>query len=148
MADLLGFELFVSDANVPDGWFPLQTSDGLLYLHGETMGQTSMTLKRVTANNVYVPGTYTIRATPDNHTEKIGIYVHIDDAKQREELVDYLITLFTRPQFKVMQVQDDVTYLHWCQAADYQITNQREFRHAGLTLATFNVPMLPKKETL
>lgn len=144
----IDFELFVSDANVQDGWFPLQTGDGSIWLHADTMNNTSVQLKRVTAANVYVPGTYTIRATQDNHTENVGVFVNIKSPRDREELVDYLVLLFTRPQFKVMQVMADVSYLHWCQASDYTINNQREYRHADLTLVQFKVPMLPRKETL
>lgn len=144
----LEFELYVSDATVVDGWFPLQSQDGRIYLHADTMAMKQQTLKRVVASNVYIPGTYTIRATPDNTTETVGIWCHIEDPTDREALVDYLIALFTRPNFRMMRIEEETTTLFWCQASDYQINNQREFRHAGVTLATFNVPILPGKETL
>jgi hypothetical protein len=144
----LEFELYVNDTDVPGGWFPLQTEDRRMYLSSETFVNRSQTLKRVTASNVFIPGTYTVRATPDNTTETVGIYVVESDTATREELLDHLIALFSRPQFTMMKVEDTTTQLLYCQASDYVMNIQKEFRHAGMVLLTFTVPVLPTRRTV
>ena len=138
-------DLLIEDPGSSSGWLSLERPDKSLYLHADTFASSQMTLKKVTASNAYIPGTYVVRATPDNTTETIAVYVSDTNDATREQKADYLIGLFTRVNYQLMKVLSTHSVLMTGQAADYQINNQREFLHSGLTLITFSVPVLPTK---
>lgn len=141
-------ELFVEDSGSLDGWFPLQRSDGKLWLHADTMAKKSVGLKRVTVSNVYIPGTFTVRAVKDNSTEVVGVYIRSDDDDELESIADYVVGLFTRASFTIMKVKGNRTELMTAQASDYSQDTTREYLHAGLTLLMFSVPILPTRRVL
>lgn len=141
-------DLLIEDVQTPGGWFSLERADRSIYLGSETFANSSMTLKRITASNTYIPGTYTVRATPDNITETVAVYITDSNMGLRWQKTEYLVSLFLRTNYQLMLVMDTRTELMTGQAADYTVNNQREFMHAGITLITFNVPVLPLRKVL
>ena len=141
-------DLLIEDPGTSGGWLSLERQDRSLYLGADTFANSAMTLKRVTASNAYVPGTYTVRATLDNTLENISVYITDDNMARRRDKVDYLVSLFTRTNYQLMMVMEGRTELMTGQAADYTINNQREFLHAGVTFITFSVPILPTRKVI
>jgi len=141
-------DLLIEDPGTVGGWLSLEQPDRSLYLGADTFANSAMTLKRITASNAYVPGTYTVRVTPDNTMEIISVYITDDNMARRRDKTDYLVALFTRTNYPLMLVMEGRTEMLTGQAADYQINNQREFLHAGVTLITFNVPVLPTRKVV
>jgi hypothetical protein len=141
-------DLLIEDPGTSGGWLSLERLDRSLYLGADTFANSAMTLKRITASNAYVPGTYTVRATPDNTMETISVYITEDNMALRRDKAEYLVSLFTRTNYQLMLVMEGRTEIMTGQAADYQINNQREFLHAGITFITFNVPVLPLRKVV
>lgn len=141
-------ELFVEDSGSLDGWFPLQRSDGKLWLHSDTFAKRTVTIKRSTVSNVYIPGTYTVRAVQDNATETVAVFIRSDDPDEGEAIADYLTELFTRPSFTIMSVKGNRTQLMTGQAADFSKDTTREYMHSGVILMVFSVPVLPNRRTV
>lgn len=135
-------QVLVQDDSRHDGWLPLD--GGMLTIGAETLAQTQGSMKKVTVGNVYIPGTYTVRAVPDNTKEKIVVIVHHPDYGVRTDTIDYLVALFTRPRFQLQVSSERAAYIMSAQCADgYAVNNQREYLHGGIGSVSFDVPILP-----
>lgn len=142
-------QVMVSDPDVPGGWLALQRPDGVLTLTADTFATATATLKRTSVSNPLLPGTHTVRVLPDTVTEVIGVFVDHPSPRTHEELVAHLVALFTeRVRYSLRWIHDDLDVMMVGQAADYVRNTQREFRHAGRTQLTFNVPVLPGRTVL
>lgn len=137
--------VLIEDSAAVSGWLALQDERAGLKLHPDTFASSQMTHKRITASNVFVPGTFTVRSTPDNIEETVGVYVSDESIASRDRKVDYLIGLFTRVSFRLIKQSEHGSVMMVGQCADYTSNNQREYLHGGITLITFRVPVLPYK---
>ena len=146
MSDVV--EMFISDPGSAGGWFPLQRSDDKLSLHADTLASRSVTMKRTTASNINIPGTFTVNAVPDNAVENISIWVASDDQDELDNVVDHIIELFTRVSYTLMVIKRTRTELWTGQAADYTVSTTREYRHADRALLTLQAPILPTRRIL
>lgn len=137
--------ILIEDPDHPGGWLPLQNPAVGLELEGSTLSTLASSVKRTTASNPFIPGTYTTRAVPDNITTNIAVNVRDKDLAQVTVKVEHLVSLFTRASFKLIVRYETKAWMSTAQAADYSINNQREFMHAGLSVVSFNVPLLPAR---
>ena len=140
--------LLVEDPGARSGWLALEDPDSGLRLGANTFAQSAATVRRVDASNPYVPGTFTVRAVPDNVTTSVELQVFDSSTLSRESKVSHLVSLFTRSSYRLRQVVDEpgVAIEMVAQAADWQANTQREFLHAGLTVLVFNFSVLPGRE--
>jgi hypothetical protein len=137
--------ILVEDPNSNSGWLALENERMGLRIGADTLAQVTSTVKRTQASNPFIPGTYTVRAVPDNTTAPVSVQVYEDDPAVRSEKVEYLVALFTRAAYSIVIKYETKAWMSTAQAADHQINNQREFLHGGLTVVTFNVSMLPSR---
>lgn len=138
--------LLIEDPGTETGWLALEDPEAGLRLGASTLAQTSSQVKRVSASNPYVPGTYTVRSVADNANEAVEIQVLDPESASRRAKVDYLIGLFTRASFRMRIIVDQPgTAVELIgQAADWSLNNQAEFMHYGMTVATFSFQVLPR----
>jgi hypothetical protein len=135
--------ILVEDPNSASGWLMLENERMGLRIGADTMAQITGTVKKTQASNPFIPGTYTVRAVQDNATSPVSVNVYEDDPAIRSEKVEYLVALFTRAAYSIVTKYETKAWMTTAQAADYQINNQREFLHGGLSIVTFNVSFLP-----
>jgi hypothetical protein len=140
--------VLVEDPAAVGGWLALQQPEIGLKLGPDTFAATQATLKRTTATNAFSPGTFTLRADPDTTTETVSVYVSDGSVAARDAKVEHLLSLFGRIRFLLRKVSETGTLEMVGQASDYALNNQREFLHAGITLITFSVPVLPYRRTV
>lgn len=137
--------LLIEDPGTESGWLALEDPEAGLRLGANTLANTSSTVKRVSASNPYIPGTYTVRSVADNHDETVEVQVLDASSVTRKQKVDYLVGLFTRASYRLRLIVDQpgTAIEVVAQAADWQLNNQAEFMHYGMTVATFTFTVLP-----
>lgn len=140
--------VLVEDPGAQSGWLALEDPASGLRLGAQTLAQSAAQVKRVEASNPLVPGTYTVRAVPDNSSTLVEVQVFDGSSAERERKVAYLASLFTRASYRIRVVVDEpgTAVEMVAMAADWQTQSQREFMHAGLTVVTFSFTVLPGKE--
>lgn len=111
------------------------------------------TLRKVTANNRWVEGTFLISAVRDNVREPLSIWVEGDDHTEFDQAMEALkaAVLTKRWQLVVSVYEDNVEKVrrtYSCQASEYTVTTTQEYRMAHMGLLKVDVDRLPQVEVI
>lgn len=131
-----------AQVTIPSG--TLEINDGVHYrLEANTLSARQVAFRRQQTSSPFLPGTYTINAVPDTIMETVAVYVEGSDAGDMRRRLELLTAAMTQRDYTITWEFDDDYYAWICQVADYSIDTRREFQHARMAIATFQVPRYP-----
>jgi hypothetical protein len=122
----------------------LEINDGVTFkLDADSTAQRQVQWRRQQVQSPFVHGTFTVRAVMDNVTEIISVLVYGSSNTDLREQLRRLTEAFSQMEYTITWIVDDDTYAWRCTPADYQIDTRREFQHAKMAKATFQVSRYP-----
>ncbi len=122
----------------------LDISDNERYrLEAATLGTRQVTWRKQEATSSYVPGSWVVSAVPETIMETVGVWVYGATPAELRLTLDRLTECFSQLRFFLAWEVEDDSFVWSCQVADYTVDTRREFQHATMALATFQVPRYP-----
>jgi len=128
--------------SVPEGQIELNDGERHRLADG-TAGARSVQWRRTTVTSPYVNGTFVASAVQDNVQEQVGVYVYGVDNNDLRRLLRDVTEAFSQFEYTLTWELDSDAFAWRCTVADYQVDTRREFQHATMALATFDVSRLP-----
>lgn len=131
--------------DVNGSWMDI--NDGQHYvLEASTMQDFQVQWRKKEVQSPYLPGTWVVQAVKDNVQENLVVWVrgsdHYEMTTYLHRLTDALDQLYYAIWWKV-----DTDEFAWhCQVADYQVSSDRDLRHASICKVSAKVPRYPEVE--
>jgi len=122
----------------------LELNDGQHYVLGaDTGGVRQVQWRRQEASNSLVPGTFTVNAVQENVNEVVSVYIYGSDNGDMRRRLTLVTEAFSQHAYTLTWDYGEDVYAWYCQYADHSIDTRKEFQHARMALATFQVPRYP-----
>lgn len=121
-------------------------NDGFRFrLTADSLGESTVTFKRIEAESPFYDGTYQVHATKGNINETVAVRVIGADNIDVSDKLEMLIKWFTQPSFKIRKTlgADRVTWD--CYTAEYGIDRSHVMLHNRMAIIKFSVPRLPQE---
>ena len=121
-------------------------NDGFRFrLAADSLGETSVTLKRIEAESPFYDGTYQVHATRGNITETVVVRATGADNIDVSDKLEMLIKWFTQPSFRIRKTFGADRTTWDCYTAEYSIDRSHVMIHNRMAVAKFSVPRLPQE---
>lgn len=125
----------------------LDINDGRNYtLASDALSDYNVQWRKKEVQSPYLPGTWVVQAVKDNVVENLVLWVrgsdHYEMTTKLRKVTDALDQLYYAIWWKV----DTDEYAWHCQVADYQVSSDRDLRHASICKLTAKVPRYPEIE--
>lgn len=127
------------------GW--LDINDGERYkLESSSLSDSAVTWRKKELQSQYLPGTWVLSAVKDNIVENVTVWVIGEDHYAMTSAVRKLTDAFDQLYYSMWWKIDTDEFAWHCQLADYQITADRDLRHASMCKVVARVPRYPEVE--
>ena len=108
-----------------------------------TLGSTSTTWRKITAQSPILGGTYLIHAVPELISETVAVWVNGDSQTELSDNLFTLMDLFSQYDYRLRWTYNEYREYWRCQLAEAMLSRGQVWAHSTMAKAQFTVPRWP-----